>query len=221
MYFRSSGSRLFAETLGAGRDLVLLHPTPLDHAFWEPVARELSGRYRLVLPDLRGHGRSEAGEGMIGMTENVFINTKNRSHTITATVRIPQGGADGVILCQAGRFGGWSLYVKDHKPIYAYNYLGRDAFKIASPRPLPEGQVTIRFEFVYDGGGLGKGGNGTILINGEKLAEGRLPMTQGYFFSADEGADVGLDGETPVTDDYKERDNKFTGKIDKVTIELK
>ncbi|HEV2272609.1 MAG TPA: alpha/beta fold hydrolase [Acidobacteriaceae bacterium] len=67
MHFRSSGSRLFAETLGAGRDLVLLHPTPLDHAFWGPVARELDGRYRLVLPDLRGHGRSEAGEGILGM----------------------------------------------------------------------------------------------------------------------------------------------------------
>ena len=63
-------------------------------------------------------------EGMIGMTENVFINTKNRSHTITAEVEIPKGGANGVILAQAGRFGGWSLYLKDGKPTYTYNYLG-------------------------------------------------------------------------------------------------
>src|SRR5207302_11462439 len=82
------------------------------------------------------------------------------------------------------------------------------------------GKATIRYEFTYDGGGLGKGGTGTILVNGEKAAEGRIDRTQANFFSADEGADVGLDGETPVTDDYKERDNKFTGKIRKVVIEV-
>ena len=81
--------------------------------------------------------------------------------------------------------------------------------------------MTIRYEFAYDGGGLGKGGTGTIFVNGEKVAEGRIDRTQANVFSADEGADVGLDGETPVTDDYKEGDNKFTGKIGKVTIELK
>ena len=160
-------------------------------------------------------------EGMIGMTENVFINTKNRSHTITAEVTIPKGGANGVILSQAGRFGGWSLYVKDGKPMYTYNYLGLKTYKVAATEALPAGKVTIRYEFTYDGGGLGKGGTGTIFVNGEKVAEGKIDRTQPIVFSADEGADVGLDGETPVTDDYKEGDNKFTGKIGKVTIELK
>ena len=160
-------------------------------------------------------------EGMIGMTENVFINTKNKSHTITAEVQVPKGGANGVILSQAGRFGGWSLYVKDGKPTYTYNFLGLSSYKVAAPTPLPEGRVTIRYEFAYDGGGMGKGGKGTIFVNGEKVAEGRIDRTQANLFSADEGADVGLDAETPVTDDYEERDNKFTGKIDKVTIDLK
>ena len=104
-----------------------------------------------------------------------------------------------MILAQAGRFGGWSLYVKDGKPTYTYNYLGLQRFKVASPKPLPAGKATIRFEFAYDGGGLGKGGTGTIFVNGKKVAEGRIERTQGYIFSADEGADVGLDGETPVT----------------------
>ena len=152
-------------------------------------------------------------EGMIGMTENVFINTKNRSHTITAEVTIPKGGANGVILSQAGRFGGWSLYVKDGKPMYTYNFLGLSSSKVASPKALPEGKVTIRYEFKYDGGGLGKGGTGTIFVNGEKVAEGKIDKTQPNVFSADEGADVGQDGETQVTNDYKEGDNKFTGKI--------
>ena len=126
-----------------------------------------------------------------------------------------------MIIAQAGRFGGWSLYLKDGKPTYAYNYLGLKTEKIVSNKPIPAGKATIRFEFTYDGGGLGKGGAGTIVVNGEKAATGRLERTQAMIFSADEGVDVGLDGETNVTDDYKEGDNHFTGKIQKVTVELK
>ncbi|WP_076351199.1 sulfatase-like hydrolase/transferase [Paludisphaera borealis] len=193
------------------------HALPLDDRVLERVNAALVGR-----PDLMaGRTALTVYDGMRGMTENVFINIKNRSHAITAEVEIPKGSADGVILAQAGRFGGWSLFVKDGRPMYAYNYLGLGVSKVASPKALPEGAATIRFEFQYDGGGLGKGGTGTILVNGEKVAEGRIDRTQGYIFSADEGADVGLDGETPVTDDYKERENKFTGKIGKVTIDLK
>lgn len=190
---------------------------PLDDRFLERTNALLVGR-----PDLMG-GRTSLTvyEGMLGMTENVFINTKNRSHSITAEVQIPKGGASGVILAQAGRFGGWSLYVKEGKPMYTYNYLGLSDSRIASPQPLPEGQVTIRYEFAYDGDGLGKGGTGTIFVNGKKVAAGRIDRTQANIFSADEGADVGLDGETPVTADYKERNNKFTGRIHKVTVDLK
>jgi arylsulfatase len=105
--------------------------------------------------------------------------------------------------------------------MYTYNFLGLSASKVASPRALPEGKVTIRYEFKYDGDGVGKGGVGTIFVTGEKVAEGRIDRTQPFAFSADEGADVGQDGETNVTNDYKEGDNKFTGKIGKVTVELK
>jgi arylsulfatase A-like enzyme len=189
---------------------------PLDDRLTERFNAALVGR-----PDLMaGRTSLTVYEGMIGMTENVFINTKNRSHTITADVTIPKGGAKGVLISQAGRFGGWSLYVKDGKPMYTYNYVGLSSSKVASPKALPEGKVTIRYEFKYDGGGIGKGGTGTIFVNGEKVAEGKIDKTQGIVFSADEGADVGVDGETPVTDDYKEGDNKFTGKIKKVVIEV-
>ena len=160
-------------------------------------------------------------EGMAGMTENVFINIKNKSHTITAEVQVPKGGVNGVILSQGGRFGGWSLYVQDGKPAYAYNFLGLSTYKVTATARLPEGKATVRLEFAYDGGGPGKGGKGMLFVNGEKVAEGRIDRTQAIVFSLDEGADVGLDGETPVTDDYKEGDNKFTGKIGKVTVELK
>ncbi|WP_425613832.1 arylsulfatase [Anatilimnocola sp. NA78] len=190
---------------------------PLDDRVVERLNAALVGR-----PDLMaGRTSLTVFEGMIGMTENVFINTKNRSHSITANVTIPKGGAQGVLISQAGRFGGWSLYVKDGKPTYTYNFLGLSSSKVASTKPLPEGKATIRYEFKYDGGGLGKGGIGTIFVNDEKVAEGRIERTQPNMFSADEGADVGLDGETPVTDDYEEGNNRFNGKIAKVTIELK
>ena len=189
---------------------------PLDDRSFERINAGLVGR-----PDLMaGRTSLTVYDGMIGMTENVFINIKNRSHSITAEVTIPKGGANGVIISQAGKFGGWSLYLKDGKPMYAYNFLGLKTTKVAATEALAAGKATIRFEFAYDGPGLGKGGTGTILVNGKKAAEGKIDRTQPLLFSADEGADVGLDGETPVSDDYKEGDNKFTGKIQKVTIEV-
>jgi arylsulfatase len=156
---------------------------------------------------------------MKGMSENVFINLKNKSHTITAEVQVPNK-ASGAILAQAGRFGGWSLYLKDGKPTYTYNWLGLQRYTVAANQALPAGKATIRFEFAYDGGGLGKGGLGTLFVNGKKVATGRIEKTQYAVFSADEGADVGADEGTPVTEVYKVP-FKFTGKIAKVTIELK
>ena len=158
---------------------------------------------------------------MDSMSENVFINIKNRSLSITADVEIPEGGANGVILAQGGRFGGWSLYLKDGKPMYCYNFIGLQEFKVAAPQAVAPGKATIRMNFDYDGGGIGKGGTATILVNGEKVASGRIERTQAMIFSADETAAVGKDDATPVTADYKERDNAFTGKIHKVTVEVK
>jgi arylsulfatase len=190
---------------------------PIDDRVFERVNAETAGR-----PDLMG-GRTSLtlSEGMVGMSENVFINIKNRSLSMTADVEIPQGGSDGVILAQGGRFGGWSLYVKDGKPTYCYNFLGLQQTKVAAPQALTVGKATIRMDFDYDGGGVGKGGTASLLVNGEKVASGRIERTQPAIFSADETAGVGVDDATPVTTDYKERDNGFTGKILKVTVEVK
>jgi arylsulfatase len=198
------------------KEAVKNYVLPLDDRFIERANAALAGR-----PDLMaGRTSLTVHEGMVGMSENVFINTKNRSHTITAEVEIPKDGANGVILAQAGRFGGWSLYLKDGRPMYAYNFLGLQTYKVAGTAAVPAGKATIRYDFTYDGGGLGKGGAGKILVNGKEVGAGRIERTQGLVFSADEGADVGLDGETPVTADYKEGDNKFTGKIKSVVIEI-
>jgi arylsulfatase len=109
--------------------------------------------------------------GMVGMSENVFINVKNRSLSITADLEIPEGGANGVILAQAGRFGGWSLYLKDGKPTYTYNFLGLEQYKVSAPAALTAGKATVRLNFDYDGGGIGKGGTATILVNGKESRE--------------------------------------------------
>jgi arylsulfatase len=191
---------------------------PIDDRFLERINASLVGR-----PDLMaGRTSLTVHEGMTGMSENVFINIKNRSHTITADVQVPKGGAKGVILAQGGRFGGWSVYLKNGKPTYTYNFLGLKRFTIAAKQPVPAGKATIRFEFTYDGGGLGKGGTGTLYVNGKQVAQGRIERTQAMIFSADEGADVGEDGETPVVENYGiPAPYKFTGKITKVTIDLK
>jgi arylsulfatase len=158
---------------------------------------------------------------MTGMMENAFINVKNRSHTITAEVEIPKGGANGVVIAQAGRFAGWSLYFKDGKPAYVHNFIGRQIYTVSSSEVVAPGKATVRMDFAYDGGGLAKGGTATLSINGKKAAEGRIEHTVPFVFSGDEGADVGMDNETNVTDAYKEGDNRFTGKIHKVTVEVK
>jgi arylsulfatase len=198
------------------KEAVKYNVLPLDDRLQERFVAALVGR-----PDLMaGRTSLTVYDGMTGMSENVFINLKNKSHTITAEVEVPKKGTNGVILAQAGRFGGWSLYMKDGKPTYTYNWLGLQRFTVAAAQAVPAGKATIRFEFVYDGGGMGKGGTGTLFVNGKKVATGRVDKTQFAVFSADEGADVGVDGGTPVMD-YKKGDNKFTGKIRSVTIDIK
>lgn len=199
------------------KEAVKYHVLPLDDRRLERLNAALVGR-----PDLmQGRKSLTLHAGMTGMMENVFINVKNHSHAITAEVEVPKAGAEGVIVCQAGRFGGWSLYTKSGKLKYCYNFVGLERYTLAADKPLPEGKATVKFEFAYDGGGMGKGGKGTLFVNGEKVAEGRIERTNPLSFSADETADVGVDEATPVTEDYKERDNRFSGKIRKVQIELK
>ena len=153
--------------------------------------------------------------------ENVFINTKNASHSITAEVKVTDGGGKGVILAQGGRFGGWSLYLHNGKPTYTYNWLGLERYTISSPTVLTAGRAKIRYEFAYDGGGFGKGGTGTMFVNDQQVAQGQIENTHGYSISLDEGADVGEDGETPVVEDYGlPAPHRFDGKIVNLTIEL-
>jgi arylsulfatase len=160
-------------------------------------------------------------EGMQGMLENSFMNIKNQSSRITAELDIPEAGANGTILAQGGRFGGWSLYMKDGKPAYTYNFLGLNRYTVAAPQALPAGPATVVLDFAYDGGGPGKGGKATLFVNGKAVADGRVEKTQPNIFSADETADVGIDNQTPVAEGIGiGAETRFTGTINKVTLEV-
>ncbi|SCY90556.1 arylsulfatase [Desulfoluna spongiiphila] len=192
---------------------------PIDDRVIERMNPAIAGR-----PDILGDRTTlTLYPGMDGMLENTFMNVKNRSKTITAKVAIPKGGANGVILAQGGRFGGWSLYMKDGKPIYTYNFLGLERYTVESKKAIPEGEATILLDFVYDGGGLGKGGKATLSVNGKAVANGRIEKTQPLIFSADETADVGLDNQTPVAEDIGigREETRFTGEIHKITLAVK
>jgi arylsulfatase len=191
---------------------------PIDDRPFERINAAMVGR-----PDLMaGRTSLTLAEGMTGMTENVFLNIKNRSKIITAEVEVPADGGNGAIIVQGGRFGGWALYVKDGVPAYDYNFLGLQRFTVAADERLEPGKATIMFDFAYDGGGLAKGGTGTLYVNGKKVAQGRIDRTQPMVFSADETADVGIDLATPVVEAIgSEAESQFTGRISEVTVEVK
>jgi len=188
---------------------------PLDDRVYERFNPTVAGR-----PDLlAGRTSLTLYEGMFGMKENGFINTKNRSYSIAADVEVSRGGASGVILAQGGVHAGWSFYVKEGMLRFAYNFLG-NVTTISSTERLPTGRISVGYDFVYDGGKPGSGGTGTLFVNGEELASGRIESTIPYLFGT-ETADVGMDLYTPVTSDYAKGNNRFTGKIHKVTVDLK
>jgi arylsulfatase len=193
------------------------HVLPLDDRRVERFNPALAGR-----PDLLGGRKSlTVYPGMTGMMENAFINVKGVHHTVTAEVELPDERASGVILAQAGYFGGWALYMKDGKPHHEYNWFALERTNVAGENALAPGKYTIHYEFIPDEAKPGTGGKSILSVDGRKVAEGRIPKTEPFTFSGDEGADVGLDGETNVSDDYPPQNNAFTGTIHKVVVEVK
>ena len=188
---------------------------PLDDRKAERTNSDIAGRPTVV------HGNTQLFfPGMRRLSENSVINLKNKSHSVTAELEIPESDANGVIIAHGGHMGGWCLYVHDGKLRYHYNFLGLKHFDVTATSSLPAGKHQVRVEFAYDGGGLGKGGTVTLYVDGNKLGEGRVDRTHAFFFSMDETLDVGSDQSEPVSPDYGPRGNVFTGKINWVQIDI-
>jgi arylsulfatase A-like enzyme len=188
---------------------------PLDDRFGARVDPDTAGRPALI------RGMTQIlFPGMGRLSENAVLNLKNRSHSITAEIDVPSGGAEGVIIAQGANIGGWSLYCKDGRLQYCYNYLGIDHFFVESNSELPAGQHQVRAEFAYDGGGPGKGGTLTLFVDGKKVGSGKIDATAALVFSADDGLDIGEDSGAPVSPDYASVGNEFNGRVRGVQLAI-
>jgi hypothetical protein len=189
---------------------------PLDDRRAERFNSDIAGR-----PDLQAGRRSMTlYPGMTHLNENTVPNLKDKSFAVSAEVVVPQGGASGAIIAQGGRFGGWCLYCKAGVLAYCHNWVGRAHYYVRANQPLTPGRHTLRFEFHYDGGGVGKGGAGTLFVNDQQVGQGRIDQTVPFLFSSDDFMDIGMDTGAPVTEDYETAQGRFTGEIAWVRLDL-
>jgi arylsulfatase A-like enzyme len=186
---------------------------PLDDRMMERANPDIAGRPQLV----RGSRQLLFG-GMGRLTENSIVNYKNKSYAITADLELPDENAEGVIIAVGGNIGGWSLYAKNGRPKYCYNFYGMQRYYVEGNERIPAGSHQLRLEFAYDGGGLGKGGKVTLYLDGRKIGDGRVEQTEPMVFSADETCDIGFESGSPVTTDYSKRN--FSGEVNWVEIDI-
>jgi arylsulfatase A-like enzyme len=188
---------------------------PLDDRMVEKMNPDTAGRPKLI----KGNTQLLFG-GMGRLSENCVLNIKNKSHSVTAEIVVPEKGAEGVIISQGANIGGWSLYAKEGKLKYCYNWGGFQHFFVESTDPIPVGQHQVRMEFAYAGGGMGKGGTATLYIDGQQVGAGEIGATLATVFSADDGCDIGEDSGAPVSPDYGPQGNAFNGEVRGVQLAI-
>ncbi|KIC96509.1 arylsulfatase [Flavihumibacter solisilvae] len=189
---------------------------PLDWRGTERFNSEAMGRPSLT----RGRKSMTYYPGTVGLPDQASPPMLNKSWTITADIEVPDAKANGMIITQGGLEGGYGVYIRDSKVNFVYNFLGTTRFSIKANTPLAKGKHTVVVDFEYDGNGIGKGGNISITDNGKKIGGGRLEKTIPAQMSLGEGLDIGMDVGSPVDFTYK-LPFAFTGKIEKVTVDLK
>jgi arylsulfatase len=221
-----------AADFSQSRDLATEFPKKLrqlQDLFWAEAARynalpidntkverlDVSNRPSLT----RGRESFTYFPGMVRITEGVAPDVKNKSFIVSADLEAGPDKTEGVLITQGGRFSGWGLYVVEGKPVFHYNLAGVSRYEVMGSEPLQPGKHTIEVSFKYDGGGLGKGGTATMMVDGAKIAEGRIERTLPFRMSLDETLDIGEDTGTPVSEAYHVP-FKFTGNIEKVTVKL-
>ena len=187
---------------------------PLDDRAFERFNADIAGR-----PQLIAGNRQTIYPGM-RLNENCMLNLKNKSHSVTVNLTVPETGAAGVVIAHGTNVGGWSLYAHDGKLTYCYNLLGIEHYIVTADEPLTAGAHQVRMEFAYHGGGLGKGGDVTLYYDGDAVGGGRVERTQPMILGVDESCDVGVDSASPVSPHYGPTGNGFTGSIDWAVVEI-
>lgn len=200
------------------------HVYPIDDRTIERMNAEVAGR-----PDaLFGKTSLTLYEGAKGIPENSFLNIKNKSFDIVAKISVDDvADTNGVIIAQGGNFAGWSLYVKDGKPTFEYNWLTYEYTKLSGAKlKSGENEIVVKFRYDEDGvggkgnvTGTGKGGNAYLYLNGELVEKKLIPNTISRLFSLDDGVGVGEDEGGAVSRDYK-APFEFNQHIESVTTSL-
>jgi arylsulfatase A-like enzyme len=195
-------------------EAVKYNVVPLDDRTFIRLNADMAGRPQLI------KGNSQLLFSGMRVSENCVLLVKNKSHSVTANLVVPESGASGVIITQGGAVGGWTLYAHQGHLKYCYNLFGIEYYMITAETPVPAGRHQVRMEFAYDGGGLGLGGDVTLYYDGAAVGKGRVEKTQPLAYSADEGCDVGADAGSPASPDYGPTGNQFSGEIEWVQIDV-
>ena len=219
-----------ATDFSQAHDLSTSNPVKLQemqNLFWSEAAKNH------ILP-LHDQSVGTAGRPSLGSARRVFTYTPGtyrvphdaappvvgRSYEITADLIVPEGGANGVLVAQGGRFGGYSFYLDEGRPAFHYNALGERQYAIKAPSPLGPGAHKLMARFQADSSRPGAGGELSIFADGKRVAGGRIEHTLQLWISHSEGLDVGKDTLTPVTEEYTVRGSKFTGIINNIIFKL-
>jgi hypothetical protein len=190
------------------------HVFPLDN---DIIKRLLAPRPSYIA------GRTEFtySRELTGTPNSNAPNILAKSYTITAEIEVPAAGsADGMIVTDGGRFGGYGLYLLKGKPVFTYNLLALEKFRWEGREPLTPGKHTLEFGFKYDGPGMAKGGSGVLKVDGREVATKSIPHTIPAIMTIDETLDIGSDTRTPVDDADYQVPFRFTGTLGKVSFKL-
>ncbi|MGH6749934.1 MAG: arylsulfatase, partial [Methyloceanibacter sp.] len=156
-------------------------------------------------------------------------NILNASFNYKAEVKIPEGGAEGMIVTQGGRFAGYGFYLLKSKPVFLYNLFDLERVRWEGSEALTPGKHTLEFDFKYDGlgagtlafnnvSGIGRGGTGVLKVDGKEVATQKMEHTVPLIMQWDENFDIGADTGTPVDDADYQVPFEFTGTLDKLTL---
>lgn len=201
----------------------------LQDMFWveankyQVLPLDASGFTRLLAPKpsiVAGRSEFTYTRPIRGIPQGTAPSILNRSYTITADIKVPADGGDGMLVTEGGRFGGFGFYLLKGKPIFSYNLLGLGIVRIAAPSALSAGKHSVSLDFTYDGPGLAKGGTGVLKVGDVEVARQKFEHTVPISFESSETFDVGGDTGTGVNDADYQPPFAFTGKFNKIVLKL-